>query len=163
MKTLLVPPFNSLFDSVEHAHAILDVFAQSVRELGEVDDPRFAMNIQGGGTSDARFVLSFGSYKVLAWRIGKGRTFRVILAVNDRRAAGYEPDKMYTESSLGMFVVPEDAFLPSDSPLRRAHIDSLAVVRDRFENWKSSSVRKHEATLIELICHPDMRARILCG
>lgn len=148
--------YRTLFQNIEHANIVLDLINLTLVTVCHHGDTRLAVNLQSGRASDVRLPITFGKWKILAFRsIAGRRSFRFIAEVSKGVSLGLKVHKEYKGASdskrYGLFEVDEDSFLAPHSPEHRIHLSALPSVFREFENWRASPVKLHNLEVLELL------------
>lgn len=165
----LATPFRQLFDSVAHAHSVLDQFAEVVKVVSDKphDDLRLACNIQHWSENRCRLRLNYGRWAVLGYQRNGGKEAWQIVLPNDHAVVAkfQKPfpfkDEIHGQSfTLGWLSGTQ--FHQHFAEFHEVMIGALASISAHFASWTSSPYRhKHISDLLTLIVNRDSREELL--
>lgn len=166
----LAPPLDQLFGDMENAHAVLDVFAEVLRELKcdpEVQDVRASISLQRWSGQRVRMRINYSKWAVFGYRTERGESaYQIILPqgdpgerlmINSQSFADKLDDTTYL---LGW--ISQSNFEEHRETLWASICTSLQAVHRSFSQWTScpySNANRPE--LYTIMLNPEQRLDVL--
>lgn len=166
---VLATPYDQMFDSVEHAHEVLDQIAAAVNVLSDTpgEDLRLVCLVQRWSGNRCRIRVSYGRWAVFGYRRNGGKdAWQVTLPSNHPLVSEFQKPFEFKDAIDGQYFtlgwLKDTVYHQRFDAFRDAMFGALAAISSYYASWSASPYRdKHIPELLTLILNSDQRKQLL--
>ena len=169
----LAHPFSKIFSSRDEAEWAFEIYTILLEGLGVTlpnEDKKAVLTLTGIYSKGGKLNLTYFNWLLLSFRRRKKTGLRVMLTLRDDLASDMDVDAAAEPfhnggkdlPSCSLYNVDLAKLDPMSDVLRRAIVETMSVVLDRFQNYGNSPfIRFHRAELVTAALDPEYRDSLL--